>query len=190
MALATNISLPTLLTFGTNDTPLGDWTVQVFPSNTLSPDGYFQGYCLNWGGFDHQNSRIPVKNTEYIGYTSNWGITETPAMLDTFANAPYLGYSSNMSGTKELEGPSLTDNDIDSVIDYPKTETVYYKLRGWNPNTNTFESWVISEIITGRPELFDPIPGRQPPNVERDLFKTPPSGNNLVDIIIVSRWIE
>lgn len=188
MALASSISISPLASSNPYYTPSGDWAANVFIASNTSSDGYFQGYCLNWGGFDSQNAHIPVVNVGYAGYTSNWGGKETPAMLNTFSNQPYVGYTSNISGGETLEGPSITNNDLDSVIDYPKLQTIYYKLRGWNSTTSSFESWVISENITGRPELFDPE--REPPNVERDLFKTPPSGNSLVDIIIVSRWIE
>jgi len=153
-------------------------------------DGVFQGYMLDWGSYDNQNVNSPFFNQPYAGYNSNWGGVTSDNMVDSFKNELYTGYNTNWGKYEQPIEESLFDIDINSVIDHPKDQTIYYKLKGWNPLTSSWEAWVISENITGRPELFDPVPGRHPANVERDVFKTPPSGNNLVNIVIVSRWIE
>lgn len=177
-------------------TPGDRWDGYALPSaNTsmVTDLNSFQGYCLNWNGFNH----IPVNsnnNLQYSGYTTNFAGFAVDGTLNSAVNSPYVGYTTNWGQYGQPVTKSINDVDKDSVIDHPKDETIYYKLKGWNANTQQYESWIISHNITGRPsldgQLFDPIPGREPPNVERDVFKTPPSGNTLSNIIIVARWIE
>lgn len=192
----TQILLTTLAIFDDPDfSPSGDWGFQVVPvALGISPAGQFQGYSLNWGVFDNQNAVTDGSSFQlgYTGYTTNWATVEEPGTLNGAVNNPYVGYTTNFGGSSEDDtiDVSLVNTDIDSVIDHPKDQKLYYKLKGWNPNTQTYETWVISENITGRPELFDPTPGRQPPNYENDVFKTPPSGNQLQDIVIAARWIQ
>lgn len=159
------------------------------------PEGPFQGYQLNWGVFDSQDTINPFQNQPYSGYTTNWGSAQTDGTLGAFENQTYAGYTTNWG---QFDGQpvdtSINDIDMNTIIDHPKDQTIYYKLKGYNSITQQYESWIISHNITGRPALdgglFDPDPGREPPNVERDVFKTPPSGNTLSNIIIVARWIE
>lgn len=157
----------------------------------------FQGYLLNWGGFDEQTTNSPEFSKPYIAYNTNWAGYDMQSVTQaTFVNQPYTGYNTNWGAYREKEDdqPSALDVDIDSVVDHPKDQIIYYKLKGWNPNTLAYEVWTISHNITGRTTLdgalFDPNPGRSPANVERDLFKTPPSGNTLENIVIVARWFE
>lgn len=159
------------------------------------PDGKFQGYQLNWGTFDNQESFNPFQNQQYSGYLSNWGGQNLNGTFNAFSNEQYVGYSTNWGKYDDQPiDTSIKDIDMNTIVDFPKEKKTYYKLRGYNPLTQQFEAWVVSHNITGRPPLdgglFDPDPGREPPNVERDVFKTPPSGNTLTDIIIVGRWIE
>lgn len=160
------------------------------------PEGPFQGYQLNWGVVDTQTANNGFANIQYSGYNTNFNAINV-STLNAFNNSIYSGYNTNFGATDLtlLSNPrGVLDVDIDSVVDHPKDQTIYYKLKGWNPLTSSYETWVISEIITGRPPLdgglFDPTPGRQPPNIERNVFTTPPSGNSLVNIVIAARWIE
>jgi hypothetical protein len=152
--------------------------------------GLYQGTSLNFGGFDHPYSGVPFTNQPHSGYNTNWGKIEVGGISGAFAAQPYVGYNTNYSALGEYDNRAIYNSDINSVVDHPKDQTIYYKLKGWNPLTSAYEVWVISENITGRPELFDPTPGRSPPNVERDIFKTPPSGNSLTGIVIVARWAQ
>src|SRR5574338_358501 len=159
------------------------------------PEGPFQGYQLNWGGFDSQDTINPFLNQPYSGYTTNFGSADTNGTIGAFQNQHYVGYTTNWGQFEDQRiEASIKDIDMNTIIDYPKDQTIYYKLKGYNEITQEYESWIISHNITGRPALdgglFDPDPGREPPNVERDVFKTPPSGNTLSNIIIVARWIE
>jgi len=156
--------------------------------------GIFQGLNLNWGGFGQSATLLPFDNQPYVGYNTNWGSFITGGVTDAFVAQPYVGYNTNWGSVKEIDNKSLNDTDINATIDHPKNQKIYYKLRGFNSLTNDYEVWVISQNITGRPALdgglFDPTPGREPPNYERDVFKTPPSGNSLIDIMIIARWIQ
>lgn len=101
----------------------------------------------------------------------------------------YSGYAINFQNTVitvPTPNPSLTDNL--PVLTWPKDQQIYYKLVGFNPNTQTNETWVIAEEIVPRPETFDPTGNF--PNVDYNVFFTPPSGNQLVNIRIVGRWIQ
>lgn len=167
---------------------IGKWTGSVTQTTVaFSTDTTFQGYCLNWDGYQELPG-TPFFNALYAGYNTNWGTINITGINNSFANSPYAGYNTNWGGYAEPIQRIINDIDTNSVIDHPKDQTIYYKLKGYNPLTSTFESWVISENITGRPELFDP--NRNPPNVVLDLFKTPPSANNLVNVVIVARWIQ
>lgn len=81
---------------------------------------------------------------------------------------------------------SLMDNL--PVLTWPKDQQIYYKLVGYNTTTQTFETWVIAENIVPRTETFDPTENF--PNIDYNVFFTPPSGNQLVNIKIVGRWIQ
>jgi hypothetical protein len=153
----------------------------------------YQGYFF-WGGFEQTQTINSFTNQSYAGYNTNWAGTEQIQSINSFTNQSYAGYNTNWDGTQVINITSTQNVDYNSVIDHPKDQTIYYKLKGYNPITQSYESWVISHNITARPSLdgglFEQNSNRYPPNIERDIFKTPPSGNALVNIVIVSRWIE
>lgn len=158
------------------------------------PDGKFQGYSLNWGSYDSP-AYDPFQNKQYSGYTTNWNSQNIDGTIGAFANQLYAGYTTNWGQYSDQPITTSSENlDPNTIKDFPKDQTTYYKLKGYNPLTETYEVWVVSHDITGRPPLdgglFNPNPGESPPNVERDVFKTPPSGNTLTGIIIVARWME
>ena len=143
---------------------IGKWNSQVKVLELAFQDGKYQGYFLNWGGFG-MGAVGSCINYPYQGYSTNWDIID------------------NMIG-----GLSAATVDVNSLKDLPKDKTIFYKLRGYNPITEEFEVWVISENITTRPEIFNP--GNHPSNRENTLYYTPPSGNQLNDIVIVARWLH
>jgi hypothetical protein len=196
MAIAIVINFNNNVDPGIRFGPADHWDGYVEDMGRNVFGGIFQGYSLNWGTFDSQGANSPFFNQPYSGYNTNWASLNQDGALGAYVNDKYIGYNTNWGEVKESTDvpPSLADNDLNSVVDHPKTQTIFYKLRGWNPLTLAYEDWVISENITARTKLdgalFDPVPGRSPPNVERDVFKTPPSGNSLINIIITARWIE
>jgi hypothetical protein len=167
--------------------PVGHWDGYV---PTLIPQAFQQGIFVgtseNWTGVQVTNGNL-ISNIPYQGYTTNWnGFSETTP--PHYQNIPYIGYTTNFGAAPENIVSQFNNVDLNSVIEYPKTQFVYFKLKGYNPQTLSYENWIVKEDITSRPELYDP--GRNPPNVERDVFKTPPSGHALVNITIVARWIQ
>lgn len=147
-----------------NYTPLGGWSTNTKLLPLSFQDGKYQGDFLNWGGF----GMGPVGSfidTAYQGYSTNWDVID------------------NLIG-----GLSSAVVDVNSLKNLPKAHTIFYKLRGYNPVTEEYEVWVISEDITTRPETFNP--GNNPPNRENSIYYTPPSGNQLNDIVIVARWLH
>lgn len=144
------------------------------------------GYGGTWGGI--QDVNVPqFTMIPYTGYDTNFGAT-SEAFVAAFKTIPYSGYNTNFAGTSYINVSEFPTTDIDSVIEYPKTQFVYFKLKGYNPITQNYENWIIKEDITSRPELFDP--GRNPPSVDKDVYRKPPSGDALVNITIVARWIQ
>ncbi len=102
---------------------------------------------------------------------------------------PYSGYMVSFSGQPSASSPetsALMDNQ--PVYPWSKNQQIYYKLVGFNTSTQSFETWVIAEEIVPRPETFDPTGNF--PNVDYNVYFTPPSGNKLVNIKIVGRWIQ
>lgn len=166
----------------------GNWTNADTSPSYVTINGDYQGSNLNWGGFNTSVIETRFASIPYQGYSSNFSGDTKNASPDVFQSVQYQGYTTNWGGQSLINTTSEDNSDINSVIDFPKEFTVFYKLKGYNNNLDDYETWVISENITGRPELFNPE--GEPPNVERDLFKTPPSGNPLTDIIIVGRWID
>lgn len=174
--------------------PADRWDSHVATSNIEIFSYPFQGYCLNWNGFDNQNILSPFFNQPYSGYTSNFGGITLEQAIGSFSNQQYAGYTTNWGQYEEPIDSSLYDSALDTIIRHPKDQYVYYKLKGWNPLTSNYETWIVKHDITGQASLdggvYDPDPGTQPPNTERDVFKTPPSDNALENIIIVARWFE
>jgi hypothetical protein len=168
--------------------PLGHWDGY---NNSPIPQAFSQGIALGlgntWGGLALTTTVNSITNFPYIGYTTNFAASNEP-VVEKFINGSYVGYTTNFGGSAYNNTSEFTNTDIDSVIDYPKAQFVYFKLKGFNPNTQTYENWIIKEDITSRPELFDP--GRNPPTRDLGVFTTPPSGHALVNIVIVARWIQ
>lgn len=144
--------------------PLGAWVTEARSLQLAFQDGKYQGDFLNWGGFG-MGAVGAFTDTVYQGYSTNWDIID------------------NLIG-----GLSSAVVDVNSLKNLPKAHTIFYKLRGYNPATEEYEVWVISEDITTRPETFNP--GGNPPNRENSIYYTPPSGNQLNDIVIVARWLH
>lgn len=195
MAVATFINLIHYTVAGPQLTAADHWDGYIAVVPAAISGGMFQGYCLDWGGFNNLAVLDSFNNLGYSGYSTNWGGEIAPGpTTNAFANSPYAGYTTNWGQYTDPINASVFDVDMDSIIDHPKDQIIYYKLKGWNASTQQYESWVISHNVTGRVSLdgntYDPIPGRSAPNVERDIFKTPPSGNTLSNIIIVARWFE
>src|SRR5678815_210256 len=108
-----------------------DGTVLTAPQQFL--DGIFQGYFLDWAGVDEQSSLFLFVNTPYSGYTTNFAATENSiSNIANFTNLPYSGYTTNFAGISLINDRSEEDVDFDSVIDHPKDQHIYYKLKGYN----------------------------------------------------------
>src|SRR6185369_30687 len=123
--------------------PGGNWgstTMSVSPLEFL--DGYFTGNFLNWGGTININTINGFDGPAYAGYTTNWLATPELGALNAFQNAAYAGYTTNFGGSVVGTNPDLGLVDVDSVKDYPKDQFIYYKLKGYNPNTMTYETWI------------------------------------------------
>ncbi len=154
-------------------------------------DGAYQGGFLSFGGFNEQSAVNLFSNLPYSGYTSNFGgINIENNIVNASSNLSYIGYTTNYGATAQSTDNVLTDTDLNSIINHPKDQFLYYKLKGYNNLTSSYESWVVKENITGRPELFDNGNDINPPNIERDIYFSSPSGNTLSNIVIVARWIE
>jgi hypothetical protein len=169
--------------------PSGSWGCYTEDTSPLEfVDGIFTGNYQNWGGFISTTSINSFESPGYSGYTTNWAGTIEVSAINAFQNPQYAGYTTNFGTQTVNTVVDLKVVDIDSVKDYPKDQFVYYKLKGYNTTTMAFETWVEKEIITARPELFDP--GQNPPTYERSVNSIAPSGAALVNITIVARWIQ
>lgn len=166
--------------------PVGHWDGYAPPLPQAFSQGTPVGNNATWGG-----TILPLGfrflTVPYAGYTTNYGATPEPVFVP-FQAIPYVGYTTNYGGKFAVPTDMATTIDLNSVIEFPKTQFIYYKLKGFNTTTHAYEIWVIKEDITSRPELFDP--GRAPPTIERDVFRVPPTGDALVNITIVARWIQ
>lgn len=101
----------------------------------------------------------------------------------------YKGYATAFDGSETTyagTNPRVIDNQ--PTIPWTKDQQIYYKLRGFNANTSTYETWVIVEDIVPRTETFNPSGSF--PNIDYNVFFSPPSGNTLSNIRIVARWIQ
>lgn len=155
------------------------------------PQAFSQGISFNiantWGGLILTTTLNSLTNIPYIGYTTNFA-GSIKNLASEIINGNYSGYTTNFAGLPYNNVLSVPITDINSVIEFPKTQFAYFKLKGFNPNTQSYEAWIIQEDITSRPELFDP--GRNPPSIDFDINRKPPSGHALVNITIVARWIQ
>lgn len=143
------------------------------------------------GAFGSGTTVVPQANPLGIPYTGGYQATFGGSVLTGLINGvpvlTYTGYNTGFAANITINTP-VTIADLNPVAPHPKTQTIYYKLAGFNTGTQQLENWIISEEIVPRPELFDPT--RSPPNVDLSVFLTPPSGHNLVNIKIVARWIQ
>jgi len=132
---------------------------------------------------------------DYGGLASNYDAVNVNNIIGSAGDQVYNGITTNFD-TRPILAPQSIQVDNNPILTHPKDQTIYYKVSGYNPNTSSYETWVIAENIVPRPELFNtpgslPInPNSSPPNVDLGIFYTPPSGNPLIDIKIVGRWIQ
>lgn len=140
-------------------------------ANTFS----FLDYGLQHGDFSLQHG----------GLASAWGGVEVAIL--TSLESPYGGYLSTF-GASSADNPITIAADEDPILLHPKDQKIYYKLKGYNNNTNEYETWIIQEEIVPRPETFNP--SGSVPNIDLNVFFAPPSGNTLTNIRIVGRWIQ
>ena len=170
MSNAQDLSLPALgnnFTFGGAS---GNWDGQNFDVNTFSNNletQYVGGPITSFGTLESPNSYDGVVDQHYEGFMVDYG-----AVVAT-------GFSSITSNTMINNQP---------LAPWPKDQKIYYKMVGYNTNTQTFETWIIVENIVDRVETFGPT--NDFPNIDYGVFFTPPSGNPLVNIKIVGRWIQ
>lgn len=124
----------------------------------------------------------------YAGTANTQSSVVAVNILNPTAGQNYQGYAINLATAVANETIASTPNDNQQVIGWTKDQQIYYKLVGFNTNTQSFETWIIAEQIVPRPETFDPTGNF--PNIDYNVFFTPPSGNKLVNIKIVGRWIQ
>ena len=148
------------------------------------------GGLNNSYGFSDSNSFQGSAFQTYGGTANNQAGVVAQNIIDPNALFQrYSGYASSFAGSVAAPinvNPVLMDNQ--QVIPWPKDQQIYYKMVGFNTSTQTFETWIIVEEIVPRPETFDPTGNF--PNIDYNVFFSPPSGNNLVNIKIVGRWIQ
>jgi hypothetical protein len=145
-------------------------------SNSTLDVGTFQGSAFqNYAGTANNQAGVVVENT-----------TSTQGLFQSYSGyaVSYLGNVADPPTINQLSG--LIDNQ--PVLPWPKDRKIYYKLRGFNNNTSSYETWVISEEIVPRTETFNPSGSF--PNIDYNVYFTPPSGNTLSNIRIMARWIE
>src|SRR5574338_275618 len=83
----------------------------------------------------------------YSGIANNMAGVDTPGISGSLFLG-YTGYAASMQGAVASPlppTPELIDNQ--PVVPWPKTQSIYYKLVGYNTNTSTFETWIIIENI-------------------------------------------
>ncbi len=126
----------------------------------------------------------------YVGLANNFQNVVAENTLDGASGQSYGGYAAAFGGA---EPNNVTDRqslliDNEPTLPWNKDQQIYYKLRGFNNNTSTYETWIIAEEIVPRTETFDPTGNF--PNIDYNVYFTPPSGNTLSNIRIVARWIQ
>lgn len=126
-------------------------------------------------------------NQIYGGLANNYLAIDETNVIGSAQDQIYGGFTTNFDATVS-SAPQTIQTDNNPILLHPKDQTIYYKVSGYNPNTSSYETWIISERIVPRPELFDPA--NSPPNRDLGIFYSPPSGNPLVEIKIIGRWIQ
>jgi len=155
--------------------------------NTAGSTLPYQGFDQNFGGSVLPKGSQGEFNVLYEGNNGNYGGNTVQNLSSSFRDQGYNGFIDNYSAIPELNFQTV-QLDTNTVYPHPKDQQIYYKLSGFNQNTSSYETWIISEEIVPRPEVFDPT--RNPPNVDLNVFFAPPSGNTLSNIKIVARWIQ
>jgi hypothetical protein len=147
------------------------------------------GIGNSYGSYNTSSFQGSAFNT-YAGIANNYaGAVAANVISSTGLFQSYTGYNSSFNGliaAAPVPNPPQLDNQI--VFPWSKQQQIYYKLVGFNTNTQSFETWIIAEEIVPRPETFDPT--GNPPSVDYNVYFAPPSGNKLVNIKIVGRWIQ
>jgi hypothetical protein len=166
----------------------GDTMTQAFDCGgpNVGASTPYEGLDLNWGGtaYTVQGGTL-VQN--YSGYDINFGGTSLSNLANAANGLVYGGNNLTYGGSVNL-ALQATTHDPDPINTYPKNQTIYYKIAGFNTNTHQLEVWIISETVVTRPETFNPT--GNPPNVDLSLYLTPPSGHTLVNVKIIARWIQ
>lgn len=156
-----------------------------------------------YGGVAYSNNTLDLQNNpeasetsifeEFVGYAINANALDMQSIISSEdIDQSYTGYAAAYNGIEpaleiaKKEYSTLIDNN--PVLPHPKDQRIYYKLVGYNTDTQIFESWIIVENIVARTETFDPSGSF--PNIDNDVYFSPPSGNNLSNIKIVGRWIQ
>jgi hypothetical protein len=150
----------------------------------------YQGQDINWEGTTYiVQSGTLIQN--YSGNDINFGGTSLSNLTGDALSQLYSGYTTTFGAGVNLT-QQATVHDPKPINTYPKNRTIYYKLAGFNTNTQQLEVWVVSEVVTTRPETFIQAGSttQNPPSVDLSLFLTPPSGHALVNIKIVARWLQ
>lgn len=160
-----------------------DITALNFGSNEL-----YGGLSGNYAGLDMDNSQGSLDNF-YTGIANNYDADPVnESSISVSKDQEYFGISTNFNTETNIDNMESQQMDNQPILLHPKDQLIYYKLYGFNTNTQTYETWIISENIVTRPELFNP-PG-SPPNTDLGVYVTPPSGNPLVNVKIIGRWIQ
>lgn len=149
-------------------------TIGVLDIAVLQGNGFqdYQGTANNQDVVVAENTiESSVIFQDYVGYA-----------------AAYDGVIAVVSSVDPNVNTETTAMDNQPVLTWPKDQQIYYKLVGYNTQTQTFETWVIVENIVHRTETFEPSGNF--PNIDYNVFFTPPSGNTLSNIKIVGRWIQ
>lgn len=154
----------------------------------------YGGASLQYEVFNVVGSQQGSLDTQYNGMAINSFMAVEPSnVINSSQDQSYTGYAINFGGTEPIpppvipgEAPGEVDNQ--PILTWPKDQQIYYKLVGFNTNTQQFETWIIVEEIVPRIETFNPTGNF--PNIDYNVFFAPPSGNNLVNIKIVGRWIQ
>jgi len=99
-------------------------------------------------------------------------ITDQSTIFSLTHLAGYTGQNSGSFGTQDFTGltnlPFILSDGINSIAKVTTGFNTYYKVQGYNPIIQQYENW----HSMGTPLL------------------TPPSGNPLVNISIISTWTD
>lgn len=181
---------------GGNTAANGTWTVTVINGTNFTLNGsiginpFTSGGTVSFELIIVESSALNGLTLDSTddGFSSNYGALLTLTGSSPFDSFTDTGFSGNFGGAVQSMGVlDITDyNPVKGST--PKNQVIYYKLKGFNASNSTYESWIITEDITVRPELYEP--GDHPPNFDNGIYFTPPSGNNLTNVAIVAKWIQ